>query len=70
MTSPSKYREIDSRTAGCVAERIFSRATAQVLMTTQLFHDWPDSDNDNVDACFVFILTPEVSPMLKSRPNC
>ena len=52
----SKYREIDSRTAGCVAECIFSRATARVLMTTQLFHDWPDSHMTT-------------SPMLKSRPN-
>ena len=53
---PLQYHEIDSRTAGCVAKLIFSRATARVLMTTQLFHDWPLT-LDNFDACFVFILT-------------
>ena len=39
-----------------------SRATARVQVTTQLFHDWPDSHTTT--------LTHSVSPMLKSGPNC
>ncbi len=33
-------------------------------MTTQLFHDWPNSPHDNNDACFGFILTNSVPLML------
>ncbi|KAG1926683.1 hypothetical protein F2P79_024731 [Pimephales promelas] len=55
---PSKYRESDTRVAGGLSQRSFSRAAARALMMSQLFHDSPDSPHDNDHVRFVFILTP------------
>ncbi len=48
----SKYRESVSRAVGSLSQRSFSREATGALMTTQLFHDWPNSLHDNNDVCF------------------
>ncbi len=47
----SKYRDSIWRVAGWLSWRSLFRATTGVLMTTQLFHDWPNSPHDNSDMC-------------------
>jgi hypothetical protein len=59
-------REQPENSASAASEERLLGA-ARALMTTQLFHDWPDSPHDNDHVRFVFILTPLVPLKLTNQ---